>query len=179
MLHLNFSPFPELHTERLVLRALRTDDANALHLMRTDVVVNQYLDRPVAANREGTLDFIAKIQAGIEENRSLFWVIDLKDTGQLAGSICLWNIVPEADQAEIGYEMLPVFHGQGIMQEAIAAVLAWAIGSLKVKKILGISHRDNAPSIRVLERNGFVRDLEMERLMDDLPEEEVVYVLDC
>ena len=46
MLTLNFSPFPILKTERLVLRGVNMQDENEIFFLRADESVNKYVDRP-------------------------------------------------------------------------------------------------------------------------------------
>jgi ribosomal-protein-alanine N-acetyltransferase len=48
MLELNFTPFPELRTQRLLLRKLESMDANEMFFLRTNERVLQYLGREPA-----------------------------------------------------------------------------------------------------------------------------------
>ena len=45
MLALNFTPFPELKTERLLLRKLKASDANEMFFLRSDENVLRYLGK--------------------------------------------------------------------------------------------------------------------------------------
>jgi [ribosomal protein S5]-alanine N-acetyltransferase len=156
MMQLSFSPFPVLHTERLVLRQLNTGDTTAIALLRSDPDVNLFLDRPSAVSAEDAAAFIKKINDGIAAQESLYWVICFKEDQQFAGTICLWNIIPETDTAETGYELLPAFHGKGVMREALQAVLAYGFEQMKLQTIAAFSRHDNAKSIQLLERAGFL-----------------------
>ncbi len=70
----------------------------------------------------------------------------------------MFSIDVEKDIAEIGYELNPGFHGKGIMQESIVAVIDFAFNSLKFKIITAASHVANNKSIKLLERNNFQPD---------------------
>ena len=59
--------------------------------------------------------------------------------------------------AEIGFELLPDFQGKGFMHEAIEKVLAYCFDVIQLQSIEAYAHADNEGSIKVLERNGFVR----------------------
>jgi len=48
MLELNFTPFPELRTQRLLLRKLESTDANEMFFLRSNKRVIQYLGREPA-----------------------------------------------------------------------------------------------------------------------------------
>jgi RimJ/RimL family protein N-acetyltransferase len=58
------------------------------------------------------------------------------------------------EEPELAYEILPRFHGHGYATEAAGAVIdaAFATGRERLWATVGAS---NAPSIRVLEKNGF------------------------
>lgn len=85
------------------------------------------------------------------------WVITLKDATKLIGTIVYWNIVKEKDQAEIGYEMFPQYHGKGIMQEAVLKVIDFGFKTLGLKTIMAEPKSTNQPSVKLLEKCGFVK----------------------
>lgn len=156
MLQLQFSPFPQLNTKRAILRQLTIADADAIAALRSDPLVNQYLDRPKTTTPEEAVQFIEKINLHISNNIALYWVIALQENDQLIGTICLWNFNIEEDTAEIGYELLPDFQGKGFMQEALQAVIDYACKTLQLKTITAFTVFENIPSIKLLQKNNFV-----------------------
>lgn len=166
MAALSLSSFPQLTTARLQLRRLDLRDASEIYLLRSDEKVNKYLDRPKATSVQDAEAFINKINAAIDRRESLFWAIFLKGQARLCGTICLWNFSEEEKKAEIGYELLPEFHGRGIMQEALATLIAFAFDRLHLEKIEAWTVQPNIYSIRVLENNHFERDKQMESKID-------------
>lgn len=158
MLQLNFSPFPQLTTEQLVLRQLTTADAGAIARLRSNEIVNQYLDRPKTTSPAEALLFIDKIANTLANKKGAYWVIALQENSDLIGTICYWNLIPEDGIAEIGYELHPDFHGKGIMQEAIKAVIDYGFNEMKVKIIKANTIAENTASIKLLERNNFTID---------------------
>ena len=180
MLHLNFSPFPQLITERLVLRQLIAADADDIIVLRNNETVNQYLNRPKKTTPGDALIFIDKITKGINNNESMYWVIALKENNRLIGTTCLWNIVAKEDTAEIGYELHPDFHGKGIMQEAMQAVIDFGFNGMQLKVITAFTSVANIASIKSLERNNFKLDTAGKYSLEDEVEMEgnAVYVLE-
>ena len=87
MLQLNFSPFPQLATERLILRQLQPNDESEIFFLRSDERVNKYIDRPKAIFFEEAQNFILKINNSIKNNESIYWAICFKDQQQLVGTI--------------------------------------------------------------------------------------------
>ncbi|HEX4876302.1 MAG TPA: GNAT family N-acetyltransferase [Chitinophagaceae bacterium] len=145
-------------TERLVLRSLSEADAHDIMLLRSNEQVNQFLGRPPCIDREAAKNFIAKIKKGIDDKESLYWVINLKGNNKLIGTICLWNFEANKCQAETGFELFPEFQGKGIMREALSEVLDFGFKALQLKAITALTHPGNLPSIRLLQRAGFMPD---------------------
>jgi len=169
-MQLNFTPFPTITTERLVLRMLTEKDAVPLSLLRSNEEVNKYIDRPKQTTVPGAMAFIDNILKRINNNESMYWAITLKGSDVLIGTICLWNIVEAQELAEIGYELHPDFHNKGLMTEAVSAVTEWGMRTIGLKTIVALLNEENVQSVRVLLKNNFklatdndefsVRDLE-------------------
>src|SRR5215212_9501465 len=122
MLSLNFTPFPQLKTERLLLRKLEKSDANEMFFLRSEENVLRYLGREPATSIKEAEEFIEKINKSIDENESILWGIALfREPAIIIGTICLWNFKKEHYRAEIGYLLHPAHWGKGIMKEAINA----------------------------------------------------------
>jgi len=154
--------FTPLTTERLMLRQPQMRDSENMFALRTSKEVNKYLDRPVPNSVEEIELFINKLNQGISNNESLYWVITYKDSSDLIGTICCWNISVENNTAEVGFELLPAFQGKGIMQEALAKVIEFGFQNLHFHTLEAWTHKDNLPSQKLLEKNNFVRDKDRE-----------------
>src|SRR6266513_5348976 len=155
MLTNTFTPFPVIKTERLTLRQLSVNDDKEIFALRSDKQVNKYLDRKPSNTIEDGRKFIHKIAESIKQNESIYWAITLTNNDNLVGTICLFHFSNENDQAEIGYELLPAFQGQGIMQEAISKVIAFGLDVLGLKAIEAYTHLENKNSSKLLEKYNF------------------------
>ena len=156
----NFTPFPELKTEKLLLRRLREDDAHELFLLRTDDRVNQYIDRPKLKHVVEASDFISRINTNIKQNECLYWAVTLIDNPKLIGTSCLWQFSDDRTIAEIGYELMPNYQGQGIMHEVLSRVIEFGFTSLELYQIDAYVHRDNLSSTKLLEKHNFQQDMQ-------------------
>lgn len=156
MMQTSSTPFPQLQTERLLLRQPQDADAEALAILRSDPAVNHFLDREPTSSPAAATVFIHKINASIAAAESLYWIICIKETQQLAGTICLWNIEPESSTAETGFELLPAYWGKGLMREAISAVLDYGFEKMMLQQINAFTRHDNTKSIQLLERSRFL-----------------------
>ena len=159
MLFLSFSPFPVIETERLLLRQMKEGDEADLFAIRSNAQVNQYIERKAPESVDVMRTFIEKKNKDIKDNQLLYWIIERKIDGKSLGTICLWNIESETDKVEIGYDMLPDYEGNGFMNEALIAVVRYAEDVMKTRRIEAYTHRDNIRSIRLLERNHFIKEL--------------------
>jgi ribosomal-protein-alanine N-acetyltransferase len=152
---LDFKIFPQLQTERLILRNIESTDAELIHKLRSDEVVNQFVGRDNSSTVEKAKEFILKIQNLVKKNEGLYWIIRRKENNDLVGTVCLWNFDTENEIVEIGYEMLPEFQGKGIMTEAIKAVTAHTFEEIKAKIITAFPSEDNVNSVAILKKLNF------------------------
>ena len=107
MLTVNFTPFPVLNTDRLFLRSINHEDAEAIFSIRSDSRVMEYLDRPLAKTIEDAHELIGRIEHSLTENEGITWAITLKDDPRLIGTIGFWRLMKEHFRAEIGYLLHP------------------------------------------------------------------------
>lgn len=158
MIILQLNPFPVLTTNRLVLRKFEQADAEAMFQLRSDPEVMQYLNRPMAKSIDDVKDLLNRIQRETDENKSVAWCICLKENPGLIGFIGLWRIEPENNRGELGYMLHPKYQKQGLMQEALEAVLHYAFDTMLCHTLMADVHPGNQASIKLLERNQFVRE---------------------
>lgn len=171
---LNFEAFPQLQTRRLQLRQLNMADDTAIFFLRSDPEVNKYIARTLSTSLEDAKAFILKINNGIAQKESLYWAICLDVKEVLVGTICLWNFSDDGTTAEIGYELHPVYHGKGIMNEALQEVLHYGFQTLCLQSVEAFTHHQNERSIYLLLQNKFK--LAPLRIDEDNPDN-AVYIL--
>ena len=148
--------FDNFTTERLYLREISLDDAEEIYQLRSSETVNEFVDRPRAKSIDDAKDFIQKILLLAENDKVVFWAITIKGDPKLIGTALYWNIAWDKDQAELGYELLPEYQGKGIMQEVLESVIAFGFNNLNFKIITANPKKGNQPSIKLLQKLGFV-----------------------
>jgi ribosomal-protein-alanine N-acetyltransferase len=158
MLSVNFSPFPVLKTERLILRKTEMTDAPAMFVQRSDPQLMQYVDRKPCESIEEAAAFIRMITDNLDDNSGISWAITTHDSDEMIGSIAIWRIMKEHYRGEVGYVLLPEYQGKGIMHEALGAVIAYGFDVMKLHSLEANTNPNNTPSHKLLERNGFVRE---------------------
>lgn len=158
MLEINFTPFPNLETDRLILRRLSAEDVLEIFALRSNKEVMKYIPRPLVKTMDDAMAHIVMIDEKIESNEGINWAITLKDNPKLIGIIGHYRIKPEHFRAEIGYMLLPEYHGQGIISEAIKEVVNYGFEIMKLHSIEAIIDPENHASEKVLQKNGFVKE---------------------
>lgn len=150
--------FPKISTERLLLRKIEKSDGEVILYLRSDEVINKYIQRPEhrkTKNISDALEHIQKLSNETESNKSFSWGITLKDDPKIIGTICIWNFSDDRKKGEVGYDLNPAFQGKGIMSEALTSVMNFGFNELNLNTIEAFTHKENESSKRLLEKNGF------------------------
>ena len=146
--------FPELETERLWLRQATQKDAEATFAIFSDPYVTQFHDLNTFTRLDEAIEVIERRTKGFESGRGIRWEIARKPNNNLIGS-CGFTWDREANAAEIGYELASQFWRQGIMSEALCAILKYGFESTKVQFIIAEIMLENVASRMLLEKLGF------------------------
>ncbi|MEP6926752.1 MAG: GNAT family N-acetyltransferase [Ginsengibacter sp.] len=159
MLELNFSPFPEIRTRRLLLRRMVKQDTGEIFFLRSNEDVMKYVDRPRALSIKDAKDFLDLVNKSLDANDGITWGITLKkNSKKLIGYIGYWRMKKEHYRAEIGYVLHPAFWRKGIIKEAILKILDFGFDTMHLHSIEANINVDNTASAGVLEATGFVKE---------------------
>ncbi|WP_424356740.1 GNAT family N-acetyltransferase [Methanocella sp. MCL-LM] len=112
---------------------------------------------------ENVRDVVGLFSAYLERDPDMagwlnwYWVYVDQNTGQrtLVGNGGFTSR-PVNGTVAIGYSVLRQYQGKGYATEAVVALVQWAFGHKEVDRIIAEVANDNARSVRVLEKNGFV-----------------------
>lgn len=149
---------PSIPAVRVKLRHPVDADVPALFAVFSDDEVMRYWSRPPMRD-------VAEAQALLEDIRSCFrerslfqWGVARVEDDRVVGTCTLFNLDPRNRRAEIGYALARDCWGQGLMSEALGALVAHAFGPLGLARLEADVDPRNAPSIRIIEKLGFVRE---------------------
>jgi ribosomal-protein-alanine N-acetyltransferase len=153
---------PVLLGQRVILRSPRARDYAAWRNLRRDSrdFLKPFEPRWSEADLSRRV-FMARLRRSRLEaahGTDFNFLIFLGDTAgeQLVGGLTLSNIRRRAAQhATLGYWMGKNYAGQGLMTEAVGAVLPFVFESLALHRIHAAFLPTNGASRRVLEKNGF------------------------
>ncbi len=147
--------FPEVTTERLVLRNLEANDGPR--------VFSYHRHPDVARFQSWGTESVDVVQtyirglAAVEPGMPGKWYqvgLYLIDGDKLIGDCGFRIPQSETAQAEVGMTLAPEFQGNGYAVEALRALFDYVFITLKKHRIFGSVDPRNASSIRLLERVG-------------------------
>lgn len=143
-----------LETERLTITEFTPDMAQAVHENSLDEETRRFVPDEVFETVEdaaGTIEFLMSQYDA--EGGPLVYPVLLKDNTNI-GYV---QAVPlDSGDWEIGYHIGAAFRGNGYATEAVDAFLPVIMDKLDIFRISGICLSENAASIKVLEKCGFI-----------------------
>ena len=152
-----------IETERLLIRPVTIEDADAIYKWASDPDVTKYMIYPTHPNVESTRQWLESLDINDEDSYDLGFVY--KETGELVG---MGGIVyrKEDDRWVIGYNLRKDHWGRGIVPEALYAIIDYVRKHREVKSIVGQFADENTKSKRVMEKLGmhFLKDSEYTKL---------------
>ncbi|CAM3545963.1 hypothetical protein GCM10009865_08320 [Aeromicrobium ponti] len=86
MKSVNFN-VPKLETDRLMLRKLNLGDIEDMHTYTSSIEVTKYVPFPNHKSLADTEAFIHYVMEQYENNKTVPWEIELKESGKLIGTI--------------------------------------------------------------------------------------------
>jgi RimJ/RimL family protein N-acetyltransferase len=141
---------------------LELSDASFIYeLLNSPLFIKNIGDRNIRSESDAEIFLTDRIISSYQNNGYGLYAVVLKDTGQvigMSGLVCRENL-PNAD---IGFAFLPDFIGKGYAYEASKEVMEYAKNTLALDPILGITIKENEPSIKLLNKLGLIH----ERLID-------------
>lgn len=147
--------FPVLTTARLLLRQLATTDAAVLQQYCSDPEVNEYLTLEPFKDLAEASAMIKLLRELPESNQGIRWAITDKHTGKFFGTCGFHNYKEEHARVEMGYELRREYWRQGIMTEALTAILDYGFREMSYNRVEAFVNVGNVKSTGTLEKMGF------------------------
>ncbi|HEY2054197.1 MAG TPA: GNAT family N-acetyltransferase [Solirubrobacterales bacterium] len=161
-----------VHTERLILRRWRPEDAAPMVAINSDPTVTEFLNRRMDA--AATAAFLARTQEHWAEHGFGHWAVEPVD-GPLAGTmigfvgVAYPGYLPEvAAFPELGWRLSAASWGNGYATEAALAARDDAFTRLGLDELISIIHPGNDRSQRVAGKLGMTIDRQVFNPVHDL-----------
>jgi RimJ/RimL family protein N-acetyltransferase len=148
----------EITTQRLALRLVREEDLPSLLEMNADDAVTRFLPYESWRGMEDAREWLGRAVARLAAGEAWQFVIVQRASGRVIGSCLLFHFDLPNGRAELGYLLGREHWGAGYMQEAAAALIDFAFGTVGLRRLEAQIDPRNEASARLLERVGFVKE---------------------
>jgi ribosomal-protein-alanine N-acetyltransferase len=149
---------PDLETDRLVLRRMTLNDAEAVFAYASDPEVTRYVlwdtHRSIQDSRAFLELAISKYDGGGEPD----WGIVYKGDHRFVGTCGIVSWEPDHARAEIGYTLSRDYWGRGLAPEAVRAMIYFGFGRMDLNRIEARCIAENTASARVMQKAGMTRE---------------------
>ena len=143
---------PTLETERLILRKMTLDDAEAVFAYASDSRVSRYTLWEAHRYIEDSRAFLELEVSKRESGGEPYWGIVYKGDHRLVGTCGIISWEPQHARAEIGYALSREYWGRGLMPEAARAMIRFGFERMSLNRIEARCIAENAASTRVMSR---------------------------
>ena len=153
-----FTNFPVLTTERLLLRQIQPADAEDLFATFSDELVMEFYGHLPHKTVDDSRELIRQQHVWYARHEGIRWGITLKGEDRVIGSCGFYLFDLESQHAETGYELNRAYWRQGIVSEAMAAILTYAFDELKLHRVEAVVDDVNERSKGLLRKLGFTHE---------------------
>jgi len=147
-------PLPTFQTERLLLRGIRLEDADAYTKHFVDYAVISHLSPtvPWPYPEGGVFDYLKnRILPQQGKNKWVWGILLRTNPEEIIGGVDLWR---DGTPENRGFWLGKQFWGRGIMTEAVTPVMDYAFNELGFEKLIFANARGNTRSRRIKEKTG-------------------------
>lgn len=137
----------EIVTARLTLRSARPDDLEGMHAVLSDPRATRWWSTPPHDSLEQTAAWLDSMIANGPDHPDFV----IERHGVVIGKAGFWRL------PDVGYILHPDHWGQGLASEAVGAAIDHVFATREVDDLTADVDPDNAASIRLLERLGFLK----------------------
>lgn len=151
--------FPEINTDRLVLREIGFEDQDGIFEIFSNENVVKYYDLEAFSERKQSLKLIEFFKSRYESSVGIRWGIVLKGNKKCIGTCGFNSWSMPMHSGVIGYDLNSQYWGKGIVTEAVNSILSLAYSGGLSCGVLNRIQADTVPgniaSEKVLQKLGF------------------------
>ena len=145
---------PDLETDRLILRKMTPNDAEAVFAYASDPEVTRHVVWETHRTIEDSERFLRSVVERYEKGEAAEWGIVYKGDGRFIGGCGIVGWEPDHVRAEMGYVISREYWGRGLMPEAVRAMISFGFGRMGLNRIEARCIAQNTASARVMEKAG-------------------------
>lgn len=149
-----FRRLPSIETERLLLRGMTVDDAEAMFAYTSDPEVTRYVIWDTHRSVDDSRAFLELTVSAYQSGEPSGWGIVHKEDGNFIGTCGFVEWSPEHARIELGYVLARGYWGRGLTAEAVRAMIPFGFERLELNRIEARCIAGNTASARVMEKAG-------------------------
>jgi ribosomal-protein-alanine N-acetyltransferase len=149
-----------LETERLLMREMRHEDAEALFDMDSNPNVHTYLWQKPHTNINDIHSYIEMVRTQYDRNKIGRFSTIIKETNELIGWTGIKYIDDHIENGntnfyDYGYRLNEKYWNKGYATEASKAWLEYGFNQMKIDEMNAYTHLENGASNHILQKVGF------------------------
>lgn len=149
-----FARLPYLYTNRLTLRPARMSDAPDMYEYSRDPEVARHVLWDAHRSIHQTRAYLRYLQRQYRNGEPSSFVIVHNQTGKVIGTIGYMWVQQDNRAGEVGYSLSRAYWNQGLMSEALRAIIDFGFSQLHLNRIEAQHESDNPASGRVMMHAG-------------------------
>jgi ribosomal-protein-alanine N-acetyltransferase len=152
-----FNIFPQIKTERFLLRQIIASDIDNIFKGLSDPAVIKYygVNYTSIAATQVQMDWYAQLE---NSGTGIWWAIVSPANDSFYGAVGLYNLQMQHKKGELGFWLLPEFWGRGIVPQAVSLVCSYAFEQLALHRIEAFVETGNVNSKTVMRKLNFVHE---------------------
>lgn len=147
-----------IESERLIIRLVAETDLPSLLEVNSNEEVTALLPYATWTSLADGQAWYQRIAGFQSTGSALQFVIVSKSSGKAIGTCLLFRLEEGSARAELGYALGRAHWGQGLMREALSALLGTAFAAMALRRIEAEVDPRNFQSVRLLRRLGFTKE---------------------
>jgi ribosomal-protein-alanine N-acetyltransferase len=147
---------PTLVTDRLILRKMTPNDAEAVFAYASDPEVTRYVVWETHRSIEDSKALLDLVTSKYESGGEPEWGIVYKGDHRFVGTCGIVSWEPYHARAELGYAISRDYWGRGFVAEAVRAMISFGFKEMNLNRIEARCIAGNTASARVMEKAGML-----------------------
>jgi RimJ/RimL family protein N-acetyltransferase len=150
--------FADIHTARLVVRAVAESDLVDLLEVNSDDEVTRYLPYATWRGHDDALAWLARMQERCATGTARQCVIERRLDRRVIGTVLVFQYDEPSARVEIGYVVGRAYWRQGYAAEALRAVCRHAFEEAGIRRMEAEARPENLASNELLRSLGFIHE---------------------
>lgn len=153
---------PTFETDRLLLRRIVADDIHYVYKGLSNPEVVKYYGVSFQSLK-ATLKQMDWYEDLEKKGKGQWWTVCARGNKTFYGACGLNNADHKSKKAEVGFWLLPLYWGHGIMSEALGPILQFGFMEWSLHRIEAFVEPPNKPCKKVLKKLGFEHEGTMQK----------------